>query len=183
MNFDDEDQAKIWILTNQIARRNIDPFRRFQLLTERDKLKKLRTDKLKRRLKSLEFSARRNGKTSDGSSGKELSKNDTSFIAAHGVSDEDDNNTHQSSREEIAEELGVSTGTVAMMEQIDKKSKEGKVASRMLEDLRNGKTSVSKVYSDLKKNETSKKGCDGKGTYLRTFKKPLKSIKRGNCWS
>ena len=78
---------------------------------------------------------------------------DISFIAAHGVSDEDDMNTHQNTREEIAEELGVSTGTVAMMEQIDKKSKEGKVASRMLEDLWNGKTSVSKVYSDLKKNE------------------------------
>ena len=183
MDFEDKDQAKIWILTNQIARRNIEPFRRFELITERDRLKKLRSDRAKRRLKSLELSARRNGKTNDGSSGKELSIFDNSYIAVHGVSDEDDNNTHQSSREEIAEELGVSTGTVAMMEQIDKKSKEGKVASRMLEDLRNGKTSVSKVYSDLKKNETSKKGCDGKGTYLRTFRKPFKSIKRGDCGS
>ena len=158
MDFEDEDEVKIWILTNQIARRNIDPFRRFQLLTERDKLKKLRTDRLKKRLKNLELSARRNGETSDGSSGKELSKNDTSFIAAHGVSDEDDMNAHQNTREEIAKELGVSTGTVAMMEQIDKKSKEGKVVSKMLEDLRKGKTSVSNVYSDLKKNEIAKKG-------------------------
>ena len=146
MNFDDEDQAKIWILTNQIARRNIDPFRRFQLLTERDKLKKLRTDRLKKRLKNLELSARRNGETSDGSSGKEISNLDTSFIAAHGASDDDDMNAHQNTRDEIAEELGVSTGIVAMMEQIDKKSKEGKVASKVLEDLRKGKTYVSKVY-------------------------------------
>ena len=146
MNFEDEEQAKIWILTNQIARRNIEPFRRFELITERDKLKKLRSDRAKRRLKNLELSTRRNGETNDGSSGKEISNLDTSFIAAHGVSDEDDNNTHQSPREEIAEELGVSTGTVAMMEQIDKKSKEGKVASKVLEDLRKGKTYVSKVY-------------------------------------
>ena len=125
MDFEDEKQAKIWILINQIARRNIEPFWCFQLLTERDKLKKLRSDRLKRRLKNLELSARRNGKTNDGSSGKELSIFDNSFIVAHGVSDEDDNNTHQSSREEIAKESGVSTETVAMMEQIDKKSKEG----------------------------------------------------------
>ena len=123
MDFEDKDQAKIWILTYQIARRNIEPFRRFELLTERDKLKKLRTDRAKRRLKNLELSARRNGETNDGSSGKEVSKLDISFIAAHCVSDEDDINTHQSSREEIVEELGVSTGTVAMMEQIDKRAR------------------------------------------------------------
>ncbi|MDA8054780.1 MAG: hypothetical protein M0Z77_03895 [Thermoplasmatales archaeon] len=183
MNFEDEDEAKIWILINQIARRNIEPFRRLQLITERDRLKKLRTDRLKKRLKNLELSARRNGEANDGSSGKEMSNLDTSFIAAHGVSDKDDNNTHQNTREEIAEELGVSTGTVAMMEQIDKKSKEGKVVSKMLEDLRKGRTSVGKVYSDLKKNEIAKKGCGGKGIYLRTVKKPLEFIKRGDCGS
>ena len=162
MDFEDEKEATIWILTNQIARRNIESFRRFQLLTERDRLKKLRSDRLKRRLKNLELSTRRNGEANDGSSGKELSKNDTSFIAAHGVSDDDDTNTHQNTREEIAEELGVSTRTVAMMEQIDKKSKEGKVASEVLEDLRKGKTSVSKVYSDLKKNEAAKRDVTAK---------------------
>jgi hypothetical protein len=153
MNFEDEDQAKIWILTNQIARRNIEPFRRFQLLTERDKLKKLRTDRLKRRLKNLELSARRNGKTNDGSSGKELSNFDTSFIAAHGVSDKDDKNTHQNTQKEIAEEFGVSTGTIARMEYIRKKADEGAVEKEILKELRSGKKSVNKVYSDLKKNE------------------------------
>ena len=88
MNFEDEDEAKIWILINQIARRNIEPFRRLQLITERDRLKKLRTDRLKKRLKNLELSARRNGEANDENQLKEVSKLDISFIAVHGISDD-----------------------------------------------------------------------------------------------
>ena len=53
MEFEDEDQAKIWILTNQIAGQNIEPFRRLEFLSERDKLKKLREKRLKKRSKNL----------------------------------------------------------------------------------------------------------------------------------
>jgi hypothetical protein len=159
MDFEDDDQAKIWILTNQIARRNIDTFRRFQLLTERDRLKKLRSDRLKRRLKNLNNNPTnkmaKNQNTTE-SSAVELSKIDNSRVNFGDISVDSDD-THQNTQKEIAEELGVSTGTVAMMDKIDKKIKEGKVASEVLEDLRKGRTSVSKVYSDLKKKE---KGAD-----------------------
>ena len=42
MQFEDRDAAKIWIITNQIARRNLSTYRRFELVKERERIKKLR---------------------------------------------------------------------------------------------------------------------------------------------
>ena len=53
MDFEDEKQAKIWIPASQVPRRNIEPFRRLEFLSERDKLKKLREKRLKKRSKNL----------------------------------------------------------------------------------------------------------------------------------
>lgn len=42
MQFEDEEEAKIWILTNQIARRNLESFRKYEFTQERNKLIKSR---------------------------------------------------------------------------------------------------------------------------------------------
>lgn len=154
VSFEDEDAVKIWILTNQVGRRNLEKFRRYELLHERDKLAKLRSERLKRRLKNLELSSRRNGEAIDESSGKEVPKLGISFIAVRDISDEKDN-TPLNNQKEIAKELGVGTGTVSRMQYIRKKADEDSVADEVLKQLRTGKVSVNKVYSDIKKKEKS----------------------------
>lgn len=90
-----------------------------ELLQERDRLAKLRSERLKRRLKNLELSSRRNGEATDESSGKELSKLDKSSQNPDDISSPSEN-IHQNTQKEIAKELGVGIGTVARMDQISK---------------------------------------------------------------
>lgn len=160
MQFEDKNEVKAWILTNQLARRNLPPFRKFEILTERNKLLKNRVLRLKRREKNLKQYQARNGEANAKDDSTEVSNLDTSIIADHNNSDGNDN-VPIKTREELAKELGVGTGTVARMDYIRKKADEHVVADDVLEQLRAGKVSVNKVYDSIKQREEEAK-TDGK---------------------
>jgi transposase len=160
MEFEDEDAAKIWILTNQVARRNIDRFRRYELLVKRDSLIKLREQRLRMREKNLkqnQTAAERVDQANAEKTPADVSKLDNSENDNHG-NIPDDNITHGKTREEIAKELNVGAGTVARMEVIRKKHEEGKVSDDLLAKLRKGKVTVNKVYTEIKNEEKKEKG-------------------------
>jgi hypothetical protein len=164
MQFEDAEDAKIWILTQQIARRNLDEFRKYELIQERDKLKKLKMKAKEKQLSGLnrnpsdKMAANQN--TTE-SSAVVVSNLDTTRPKSDDISDEKDN-VPLSTRKEIAKELGVGMGTVARMHYIKKKADEDSVADEVLKQLRTGKVSVNKVYSDIKKKEMGVQEDEGK---------------------
>ena len=115
MDFEDEKQATIWIPTNQVPRRNLEEFRRYEIIRERDKLKKLREKILKKKLGNLAFSPNRmvgNGQNKVGNGGKDLTNLVNSIPNPNEISDKNDNNGPVSTRKKIADELVVGEGTV-----------------------------------------------------------------------
>ena len=155
MQFEDTDEAKIWILTNQVARRNLESFRRYEFIVERDKLKKLREKAKEKRLANLLLSSKRVQQEDQNKpliKGKEKSNLDKSFNRKTEINEKDDI-TPLNHQKEIAKEIGVSTGTVARMQYIEKNVKKDSSGDEVLKQLRTGKVSVNKLYTDIKKKK------------------------------
>ena len=148
--FPDEDSVKIWILTNQVGRRNLSEMRRYELATERDKLLKNRALRQKRREKNLKQWKEANGQTNADSVPAEVSNLDTSESGVQEISNKTNKST-TNIRKEMAKELGVGAGTVARMDYIKKKADEGLADEDMLKKLREGKITVNKAYTEVKK--------------------------------
>jgi len=126
IDFTDDDAAKIWIIDNQMGRRNINDWVKFELsLKKKDILLKQGREKQKETLGGFKY--------------------ESSVLSIIDRTDEEE--TH-STRKIIAEEIGKSTGWVGMAEVVAKKAPE-----EIKEKLRKNETTVNKVYKEIKKEE------------------------------
>lgn len=142
MEFLNEDDVKVWIISNQLSRRNISPFVRAELEIERERIHKLRAQQLN------EIIGRKN-LTGDFSGAEELEikKTDT--------------------REEVAKAAGVSHGYIFNVKQIKNKCNDEEV----LQKLRENKVTVSKVLNEIKKAEKKTKREEEMKLISKTYKK------------
>lgn len=123
INFETEDDAKIWIITNQLARRNISDFTRIELALKRKEiLLAMGREKQKQTLKQYR---------------------DTVLLQDN-KTDEEPHNT----RNILATEIKISPGYIAKAEQIIKQAPE-----ELLDKLRKGDISISKAYEEIKKQQ------------------------------
>jgi len=130
ISFNNEQEAKIWILKNQLARRNLTDGERFEVaiqlkeaLTEAGREKKVKAGKVFHR-----------------GSGKVLSLSDSTFRT------EPTNATPKhDTRQEIALNLGWSTGKVAQAEVVRKESPE------RWDEVKSGAKTVKAAYTEVKK--------------------------------
>jgi N6-adenosine-specific RNA methylase IME4/ParB-like chromosome segregation protein Spo0J len=123
--FDNINDVKIWMVNNQLGRRNLPEFVRGELLSYiRDLLKSIGKEKL------IEV-----GKTYGEGHKKEEGLS---------IVDKGSHNTQK----EIAEKLGWSTGKVAMFDIVRTKAPE-----EVKEKLRTGEVSINQAYKEIKKEE------------------------------
>ena len=130
MEFRSREEAKEWIATNQLARRNLGPYGKYELVTLRAGFERRKEESNKKRLRNLR------------------GQHDLPTIG-NSVPDGD----HINTQEEIARELGVSKGTVSKMQIIERKFKEGKIADETIDKLRRGEISLNELYNSIKKTE------------------------------
>jgi hypothetical protein len=125
--FETRDDVIVWIINNQLGRRNLPEYTKLELYGEKKKV-------LKRQGREKQS----HGLTAPGKS--LLSNNDKS-----------DESEKHNTRKIIANELGVSTGKVAMFEVLDKKAPE-----EIKEKLRKEEMTISGAYKELQKEEKQK---------------------------
>ena len=125
IEFKSRDDAKVWIIDNQLARRNLPEWVRFKLEKKKEGL--------------LKEKGKEKRKRTEGRPNKLLSTNDNSL-------QEPKHNT----RQEIAEELGWSTGKTA---QADIVLKEAEKNPEIDKKLVQGDTTIHKEYQAIKKKE------------------------------
>ena len=128
MEFRSREEAKEWITTNQLARRNLGPYGKYELVTLRTGFRRRKEESKNKRLRNLR------------------GQHDLPTI---GNSQGD----HINTQEEIARELGGSKGTVSKMQIIERKFKEGKIADETIDKLRRGEISLNELYNSIKKTE------------------------------
>jgi DNA-binding XRE family transcriptional regulator len=125
--------VKEWIITNQLARRNLSLYAKYEFLEKRGDIKEKRETAKKNRLANLR---------------------------GHGITDLPSfgNSTENINiQSELAKELGVSKGTISKMQLISKWSRKEKVSPEIIAALRRGDTTVTKVYLQIKKTGTEGK--------------------------
>lgn len=127
IDFDNIDDAKIWIIENQLARRNLGPARRIDLELEKESLYK----------KKVELIGRKN---------RELFKSTGKRLP--GYENEGSNRT----RYGIAKAAGVGHGQVFRFEEVKKKAS-ADVLKKVLDD----EVTIAKAYSNIKREEKKAK--------------------------
>lgn len=158
IDFTDEDAAKIWIINNQMGRRNITDWVKFELSTKKkDILLKQGREKQKEEGKLYG-----RGNTKDE---KVLSIIDTTF----------EEETH-STRKIIAEDIGKSTGWVGMAEVVDKNATE-----EIKEKLRKNETTVNKAYKDIKEGIKERSKTEKAKSITEKEYKTFEGIINGDC--
>lgn len=125
LSFDSDDDAKVWIIDNQLDRRNLAPFSYIEL-----RLKKTEILDLK---KKAEENQKEHGGTAPG---KSLIQNSEKVFEPINIT------------KELSKETGYSTDTVSKAIRIVKKAPE-----EVKEKLRTGELSINRVYQDIKKEE------------------------------
>ena len=130
IEFKDREEAKTWILTNQLSRRNISIFRKFELTTLRAGFRNLKEESRNKRLRNLR------------------GQHDLPTIG-----NSESERGHINIQEEIARELRASKGTISKMQIIERGIEEGKLAPETIEALRRGDISVNEVYNHIKRAE------------------------------
>lgn len=154
IHFENEDEAMIWIITNQLSRRNITDFVRVELALKRKDLL-LKQGKEKMRLAGRAGAEARWG----------LSQNDKPY-------------TQHNTQAIIAKDLGLSTGTVAQAEVILKKAPE-----ETKEKLRRGELTISAAYRKLKKEEEIRKARESIAAQVASSPvKPVISLQDWKSW-
>jgi len=122
--FDNLNDVKIWMVNNQLGRRNLQDFVKGELHDELDKLNKIKGVEIykeKSVFKGNQYSA------------------PLSII---------DNEPKHNSRDIVSEKLGWSTGKKAMFDVIKKKAPD-----EVKEKLRTGEVSINQAYKEIKKEE------------------------------
>ena len=154
IHFENEDEAMIWIITNQLSRRNITDFVRVELALKRKDLL------LKQGKEKMQFAGRAGAEARWG-----LSQNDKPY-------------TQHNTRAIIAKDLGLSTGTVAQAEVILKKAPE-----ETKEKLRRGELTISAAYRKLKKEEEIRKARESIAAQVASSPvKPVISLQDWKSW-
>jgi len=126
IEFQNEDEAKVWILTNQLARRNLPEFTRIELALKRKEILLAK--------------------------GKEKQKQTLKQYSDTVLSNFDKTEEPHNTRQIIADELEISTGKVAMAEQVLKQAPE-----KIKDKLRRGEISINKAYKEIKRKEILEK--------------------------
>ena len=122
--FENLNDVKIWMVNNQLGRRNLQDFVKGELHDELDRLNKIKGAEIykeKSVFKGNQYSA------------------PLSII---------DNEPKHNSRDIVSEKLGWSTGKKAMFDVIKKKAPQ-----EVKEKLRTGEVSINQAYKDIKKEE------------------------------
>ena len=154
IHFENEDEAMIWIITNQLSRRNITDFVRVELALKRKDLL------LKQGKEKMQFAGRAGAEARWG-----LSQNDKPY-------------TQHNTQAIIAKDLGLSTGTVAQAEVILKKAPE-----ETKEKLRRGELTISAAYRKLKKEEEIRKARESIAAQVASSPvKPVISLQDWKSW-
>jgi DNA modification methylase len=156
MQFDSETEVEVWMYLNQLGRRNLNDWQKYDLRDELNKINKLKG--LKEKSKGGELNK------------EVLSKIDKSYIKK----DEERHN----SRNELAKELKWGNSKVAQADVIKKRATE-----EQIEKLQKGDASINQVYQEIKKEEN--KSLFKQGSLREKFIEPPFSVldlKQGS-WS
>ena len=146
INFTDEDQARLWIINNQLGRRNITDFVKIELLQQKKLiLEKQGADNLK-------------------------AHREKSTLSIIDIAEPDKDFTPHSTRSLLAEELDCSEGKVAMAQKIL-----NTVDEPTKQKLRDGDLSINQAYKEIRRAE-KKKAFDAKVKELKTRLQDLPSI-------
>ena len=129
MQFDSETDVEEWMYLNQLGRRNLNDWQKYDLRDELNKINKLKG--LKEKSKGGELNK------------EVLSKIDKSYIKK----DEERHN----SRNELAKELKWGNSKVAQADVIKKRATE-----EQIEKLQKGDASINQVYQEIKKEDNKK---------------------------
>ena len=127
-DFENSDDVKVWMINNQLGRRNLTEFVRYELIQAKEEVLKKKGREAK--VKAGQESGRGNKKV--------LSIIDKTFT-------ENSNEKQHNTRHEIAKDLGWSQGKVAMAQQVAKKADD-----LTKEKLRAGELSINQVYKEIK---------------------------------
>jgi len=120
INFSDDDEAMVWIITNQLGRRNITDFSRAELALKRKEiLLKQGREKQKQTLKQY---------------------NEPTVLTKLVKTD-----TPHNTQKKIAKEIGVGQGTIGRVEVILKEAPE-----EVKDKLRRGDITINKVYTEIR---------------------------------
>ncbi len=130
VQFASEDEAKLWIISNQLARRNISEYARFELVEKRKSI-------------LLEM-----GRQKQQSAGREARDKQLGVLSIIDKTPEEPHDT----RQQLASELGWSTGKVAMAEVVLKSAPEP-----IKDKLRTGDLSVNQAYNEVRKRVQEQK--------------------------
>jgi len=130
-DFQNSDDVKVWMINNQLGRRNLTEFVRYELIQAKEEVFK---KKGREAMSELGSNGGRGNK-------KGLSIIDKPFT-------ENNNEKQHNTQKEIAKDLGWSQGKVAMAQQVSKKADD-----LTKEKLRAGELSINQVYQEVKKKE------------------------------
>jgi 16S rRNA G966 N2-methylase RsmD len=154
LEFSTKDDAKIWMIDNQKGRRNISDGWKFELAQAKKKI--------------LAEHGKENQRQSLGRGKKGLSKVDKPF----------DHNTQQ----ELAKDLGWSTGKVAMADKVWSSA-----TSEVKEKVKAGDVSINQAYQEIRKEEKKQKQqealharSDDKSRKTAKLKNSLFDVRRGD---
>lgn len=164
IEFENREYAKAWILTNQLARRNLTPYRKNELLIQRNDILTLIEEGKKKQspgrppeyiklTESLSDSDNDNQSLIYPDQQNEQipqSQGDNNFIAMPKTKKP---KQKIDVRKTKAKEIGVSQGTLAKMDYIRKKAESGEISKETIEKLRKGEETVDRVYRRAKANE------------------------------
>ena len=159
INLENREYAKAWILTNQLARRNLAIFRKVELTRRRDKFLKMAEEGKRKQAvgeqknpKYISVSPVLSDvdKTAQTLIYPEKPTEPSSEPKAKPEPKKPEKINVQKAR---AKELGVSTGTVAKADYVIKKAEMGELPKETIDKLRKGEETVNRVYTKLKATE------------------------------
>ena len=128
LNFENENEAKTWMINNQLGRRNLTDGWRWELIqTKKDLLIKKGREKQKETLK----------------------QNVNSVDTVKSIVDKTDNHN---TRDELSKDLGWSTGKTAMADKVWSKAD-----SKVKEEIKSGEKSINQAYKEITKKDKQEK--------------------------
>lgn len=150
MRFGDRVEAKIWVIDNQLGRRNLAAFARVQLELLKEEAIRARTPRGRPKKGPDRIDSRTGGVYSDDGMTITVPKNNqkSGYLPDH----------HDRTVDaKIGELAGVSRDTVAKVKKIAAAEQAGKVDPETVAKLRTGEVSINRVVRDLKEQETAAK--------------------------
>jgi len=127
-DFDNSDDVKVWMINNQLGRRNLTEFVRYELIQAKEEV-------LKKKGREVMSDAKKNA----------IKQSNEGLFETNKPFNEEKNEKQHNTRDEIAKDLGWSAGKVAKAQQVAKKADD-----LTKEKLRAGELSINQVYQEIK---------------------------------